>query len=123
MKVLVLMLTSIIIFSLILSGCRQMQINSRLEEYKNIYDPLVGVATKEQIIQSIGLPTRKQIVGNVEVWEYHQSFGARGSAYAHSPYNSSSAYASGSSYEVYDKVTLTFNSDGVLQNWTAYVQR
>ena len=123
MRGLVLISTSIIIFVLILSGCAQMQAHSRLQEYKEAYGPLIGVATKEQIVQSIGLPTRKQIVGNVEVWEYHHSFGARGGAYAYSPYNSGSAFATGSSHEVYDRVTLTFDSNGILQNANFYVQR
>lgn len=123
MRILVLVSTSIILFVFILSGCAQMQANSRLEEYKKVYDPLIGVATKESIIQSIGLPTRKQIVGNVEVWEYYQSFGTRGRAYAYSPYNSGSAFATGRSHEVYDRVTLTFDSNGILQNANFYVQR
>ena len=123
MRGLVLISTSIIIFVLILSGCAQMQANSRLQEYKEIFNPLIGVATKEQIVQRMGLPTRKQSVGNVEVWEYHQSFGTRGRAYAYSPYNSGSAFATGSSHEVYDRVTLTFDSNGILQNANFYVQR
>ncbi len=90
-------------------------------------DPLLGVATKDDIAARFGIPDRTAQLGSSDVWEYKKSFGVRGAASAYTPtsYNQYgvSTYAQGRSHEVYDDVTLMFNQSGVLSNWKAYVQR
>ena len=108
-------------------GCAQIQVNNRLQEYKVMLDPMIGVATMDDIATRFGVPVRTVKLGSSEVWEYHKSFGVRGTANAYTPtsYNQYgvSTFAQGRSHEVYDKVTVTFDNSGILKNWNAYVQR
>jgi len=108
---------------LIFSGCAHLQVNERLTEYKEQLDPLIGVATKDDMLILFGIPQRKSSTDNLEVWEYHQSHGTKGHSQAYSnPYGyTTTAY--GRSYEVYDKCTLFFDGSGLLKRWKAYVQR
>ena len=112
---------------LLLIGCASMQVNSRLQEYKSKLDPMLGKATKDDIVAMFGMPSRTAQLGNSEAWEYHRSFGVRGGANAYTPNPRNpygvNTYASGQSHEVYDQLTLTFDQNGVFQNWQAYVQR
>ncbi len=110
-----------LLISIPFSGCAQIQANNRAQEYKDLIEPGIGSATKEQVVQLWGLPTRKLNVGDLEVWEYHLSFGTRGGAYT--SYNRYSAASFGRSHEVYDQVTLTFNSSDILIAYKVYVQR
>ena len=96
-----------------------MAVNQRLAEYKETLDPLVGSATREDMVLRFGMPDKKEQLGKIEVWHYQQSFGTRGGAYV--PYGSN--YAISRAHEVYDSVTLMFNEEGTLINWRAYVQR
>ena len=105
----------------LLAGCAQIQANNRAQEYKAKIEPGLGTATREQVVQLWGLPTRKLNIGDLEIWEYHFSFGTRGGAYT--SYNRYSASSFGRSYEVYDQVTFTFNSSGILTSYKVYVQR
>jgi len=116
----------IILLSLSLFGCAQMQIKQRVQEIDAQMRPLVGVATREMIADQFGIPARKSQLGTSEVWEYHQSFGSRSrsnaNAYYNNPYN---VYASGrgSQWEAYDRATLIFGKDGILKSYNGYVQR
>ena len=105
-----------------LSSCVQIAVDKRLQEYKAIFEPMLGSATKEDIVRRFGAPQDRQFVGSIEVWTYHRSFGTRGGAYV-PPYNQYGTYASTQSHEVYDRITLTFNAAGMLDSWNAYVQR
>jgi outer membrane protein assembly factor BamE (lipoprotein component of BamABCDE complex) len=111
----------------ILTGCAAMFVNSRLREYKTMLDPMLGTATKDDIVARFGMPARTAQLGQGEVWEYRRSFGVRGTgnAYSGNPYNpyGRSTFAYGQTHEVYDQLTFTFDRQGVLQNWQAYVQR
>lgn len=106
----------------LLVACAQIQTQERLKEYQTTLDPLVGQATQEDIVRQFGPPQERKTYGALEIWTYHQSFGMRGGAYV-SPYNQYGTYASTRAHEVYDRVTLTFNSAGRLDSWRAYVQR
>jgi hypothetical protein len=108
---------------LIFSGCAHLQVDARLAEYKEILESLTGVATKDDILIKFGIPEKKSITENLEVWEFHRSYGTRWSAQAYSnPYGySTTAY--GGSREVYDQLTLFFDNSGLLENWKVYVQR
>jgi len=108
---------------LFLSGCAHQQANTRVNEYKVMLDPLIGVSSKDDIIVQFGIPQRKSSTDNLEVWEYHKSFGTKGSAQGFSnPYGyNTTAY--GRSHEVYDKVTLIFDDSDLLYTWKVYVQR
>ena len=108
-------------FATMFSGCAQIQANNRAQEYKALIEPGLGTATREQVVQLWGLPTRKSNIGNLEIWEYHLSFGTRGGAYT--SYNQYSASSFARSHEVYDQVTFTFNSSGILIAYKVYVQR
>ncbi len=74
-----------------------------------------------------GMPTKREQLGSLEVWHYHQSFGTRGGATAYTPNPNNpygnNTYAAGQAHEVYDSVTLMFDEQGILKNWRAYVQR
>ncbi len=114
-------------FTLLISGCAQIQAQSRVDEYNRMLTPMLRVAPQYDIVPKFGMPSRTAQLGNYEVWEYTQSFGVRGgaNAYTPNPYNryGVSTYAYGQSHEVYDKVTLAFDRKRVLQDWQVLVQR
>ena len=109
-------------------GClRQRQIQYRLDQQKQLLDPMVGVATREDILGQFGIPNKKAHLGNTEVWEYHRSLGTQvsGDIFETAPnlYGTSS-FAGERPYETFDQVTFTFSkNDGILKNWHSYVQR
>jgi hypothetical protein len=103
-------------------SCKQMAANNRIETYTEMLAPMVGVATMDDIVLQFGAPVDQQELGTLEVWTYHQSFGTRGGAFI-SPYNQGGQFASGQSYEVYDRLTFTFEASGVLHSYRVYVQR
>jgi len=115
---------SLALFCLIIfPSCAHQQATSRVNEYKEMLDPLIGVASKDDILVQFGIPQRKSNTENLEVWEYLQSFGTRASAQGFSNPYGYNATAYSRSHEVYDKVTLYFDDSDLLHTWKAYVQR
>lgn len=112
MKIIVVLLLTM------LAGCAQIRVQKQLEEYEEQFNPLIGVATKENILLDYGIPTRKESLNDIEVWEYRKTRGVQGGAY----FNNQTGTAFGGGHEVYDKITFTFKSE-VLHRWKAYVQR
>ncbi len=117
---------TLLVVIVLVSGCAAMQAKSQLKNYSDMLNPILGVATKRDITARFGMPTRTASIGNGEVWEFHQSFGIRGGFSSYTPQSPNAygpTYTHGQSREVYDKVTLIFDENGILQNWRAYVQR
>jgi hypothetical protein len=116
-------LTIVSLILLIFSGCAHQQATSRVNEYKELLDPLVGVANKDDILLKFGIPQRKSKTEKLEVWEYKKSFGTRGNAQAFSNPYAYNTTAYGQSHEVYDEVILFFDESDLLYSWKAYAQR
>lgn len=108
--------------SFICPGCAQAMINDRLKEYESTLKPLLGTATKEDIVRRYGAPQDRQTAGSLEVWTYHLSYGVRGGAYVATP-SQYGGFATTNSYEIYDRLTLMFNSTGYLDSYKVWVQR
>lgn len=106
----ILILTFVIVFL----GCAA---KSAIKKYEQSLNPLVGTATKEDMARQFGIPHRKEQIGDSDFWHYHFSYGMKGGAY------SPGYYAVARTHEVYDDLTLEFDSSGRLRSWRIYVQR
>jgi len=115
-------MSAVALVVLLLASCAQIAADNRVKEYEALLNPMVGTATREDIARQFGAPYDRQSVGSIEIWTYRQSFGARGHAYV-SPYNQYGTYGTAHSREVYDNLSFTFNSLGILESWRVYVQR
>ena len=103
----------------VLSGCAHMQVQQRRSELESMLNPLLG-KPKEDVVLAIGVPTRTQSVGDLEVYQYYQSYGARGNVWV-AP-NEYLSTAGARTWEAYDKINIYFK-DGITVKWDAYVQR
>ena len=102
-------------------GCAAMEAQKRLKEYEGYFEPLVGKAQTSDITRQFGAPLRKDKIGNTEFWYYHIPYkdptGAQGSR------GFEGGYAVGSESEVFDDLTIEFDSKGYLKSWRGYIQR
>ncbi len=98
-----------------------------VNQYQEMLDPMVGTATKESFASSWGLPDRKESVGDLEIWMYRRSLGMKTNATINtqqsSRYHQYPNYSSSNTYEMYDEITLTFGSNGILKTWSCNVRR
>jgi uncharacterized membrane protein len=113
----------VLLFAIItLTGCytfQARQVNKAREQLNAKMNPLIG-RSKEDIVLTIGAPNSIEMVGNIEVYRYFQSYGNRGNASAYSSGNYTTA--GGQSWEAYDKYTIYFKN-GIAVKWDGYVQR
>jgi len=109
------------IFVLLFAGCASLEAQKRLKEYEGYFEPLVGKAQQADISRRFGAPIRKDRIGNSEFWYYHIPYrdpkGAQGSR------GIEGGYAVGSESEVYDDLTIEYDSKGYLKSWRGYIQR
>jgi len=103
----------------ILSSCASMQVKRRVNELNSILNPLLG-SSKEDVVLAMGVPTNTKWIGGVEVYQYFQSYGARGNVWvAPSDYLIT---AGAKKWEAYDKINVYFKNDRMVK-WDGYVQR
>ena len=102
-----------------LVGCAHMQVQQRKSELESMLNPLLG-KPKEDVVLAIGVPTRTQWIGDLEVYQYYQSYGARGNVWV-SP-NEYFSTAGARTWEAYDKINIYFK-DGIMVKWDGYIQR
>jgi hypothetical protein len=95
----------------LLSACHSRP--SLAEQYSTRLSPMVGHATKDDVVREYGIPTAKQTFGTTEVWEYRTSKGVQTKGgLLHSAY----------SREFYEKLTVAFDFAGVLRSWSLETQ-
>lgn len=90
-------------------GCRRQQADSRLAEYQQALDPLVGKGSKTDLVRMLGVPQGCTATGEREFCRFRSSYGVRGNQYGAS--------------EVFDQVDAEFDRSGRFLTWRAYVQR
>lgn len=103
------------------TGCAQMAANDAKRYYEELLNPLVGWVDRDEMLITMGAPTKQEKLGSFEVWTYYKSFGQRGSVWV-----TPTQYAtvgSTKSWEAYDFVRLYFNKPGILVKWDGYFQR
>lgn len=94
-----------------------MAANKAIKQYKEQLDPSIGKMTKDDYIKAWGPPLSTTPVSDGEVCVWHFSYGTRAVA------GGSQYIVNVSAHEMYDKLTLTFDNDGVLDTWRARCQR
>lgn len=106
-------------------GCAQMAVKKVLKQYKEQLDPAIGRMAKDDYIKAWGPPQSTTAVsdGEVCVWRISYGFRTLGTGSQHLLYSSTYQFQQQSSHEMYDKLTMTFNKNGVLQTWRAWCQR
>jgi len=97
-------------------SCAQIQVNNRLSELKETLDPLINIASKEDMVRMFGMPDRIENIGGSEFLHIRISYGMKGLG------TSGSWLSTASAWERYDDITLEFRN-GKLFSWRAYVQR
>ena len=102
-----------------LIGCAHMMVQQRKSELERLMNPLLG-KSKEDVVLAIGVPTKTQYIGNLEVYQYYQSYGSRGNVWI-SP-NEYLSTGGARTWEAYDKINIYFKDD-VMVKWDGYVQR
>src|SRR4051812_38616521 len=86
----------------------------RYGAYCAMLNPLVAKATREQVLRRFGMPSRKEEVADVEVWQYLKNYGAATAAGASASQvsaNTAMASAVGITLGIYDDVTIIFDKD------------
>ncbi len=102
-----------------LVGCARIQVQQRKSELKSMLNPLLG-KSKEDVVLAIGVPTHTQWIGDLEVYQYYQSYGTRGNMWV-AP-NKYFSTANAGTWKAYDKINIYFKN-GIMVKWDAYVQR
>jgi hypothetical protein len=111
-----LMLASI---GIIMAGCASKDPGvSRYGAYCEMLNPLVAKANREQVLRRFGMPSKKERVGNVEVWQYLKNYGQQAVAAS----NASGSEATAVSLGIYDDVTIIFDEKGTLESWRADIR-
>ena len=100
-----------------LAGCAQLAVNSALKLYRQQLDPAIGRMMKDDYIKAWGPPESVTAVCDGEVCVWRFSYGTRAFA-GGNPY-----FVNASAHEMYDKLTLTFGTNRVLQTWRVWCQR
>lgn len=101
------------------TACASMKVKQRKSELERMLNPLLG-QPQENVVMAIGVPTHTQIIGNLEVYQYIQSYGARGNAWV-SP-NKYLTTGGARTWEAYDKINIYFKN-GIMVKWDGYIQR
>lgn len=106
-------------------GCAQMAVKKALKQYKEQLDPSIGKMTKDDYIKAWGPPESTTAVSDGEVCVWRFSYGTRAfaSGTQHWAYSTGTQWSHARAHEMYDKLTMTFNRNGVLQTWRAWCQR
>lgn len=112
------LLAAIFLFGVVLcGGCARIAANKALKQYEESLKPLLNKSTKDDFIKSWGPPQSVTPVSDGEVCVWVFSHGSR--AFATGGYYAVQAQA----IDMYDKLTMTFNEAGVLQQYQAFCQR
>ena len=100
-------------------------LNKAIKHYRELLDPAIGRLTKDDYIKAWGPPQSTTAVSDGEVCVWLLSYGSRSIGQGSQPslYSSTYHFHQQSSHEMYDKLTLSFNTGGFLQTWRAYCQR
>lgn len=104
---------------LLLAGCAGHAVNSRLRALDAELTPLVG-QPKSVLLMKYGPPGFTHTEGEVEVWQYHFSYGTK----TRYPKNlwTGEYLGTANTWERYDDITLFFVNDTLTQ-YKTYVQR
>jgi len=103
----------------LLIGCAHMQVQQRKNELERLLNPLIG-KSKEEVVMAIGIPTNTRYLGDLEVYQYFQSYGTRGNVWI-----SPSEYVTtggARTWESYDKINI-YIKEGLMVKWDGYIQR
>lgn len=110
-------ITLILIF--LFTGCADMQVQEGKKRMEDRLNPLLG-KTKEDVILSLGPPSKIEVIEGIEIYRYFQSFGTRSQAMvAPNPYLTS---GSAKSWEAYNSTNVYFK-ENVMIKWDGYIQR
>ncbi len=108
-----------------------LQTERRLNRYEQQLNPMVGVATKEDVVRQFGIPFQKDQVGQSEFWAYHFSYGTQTKTYTPNQQvrgtgpgaaisrglNQLKPRAISNSRESFDDLLLEFDESGILKSW------
>ena len=92
-------------------------------EYKQILDPMLGIATKTDIRNRYGEPLRKEQRENAERWHYRKHFGAYNTGSSEPRDDRLSQPGNSDIWEVFDELNFEFDGNGILRKWEVNVQR
>ena len=92
-------------------------------EYKQILDPMLGIATKTDIRNRYGEPLRKEQRENTERWHYRKHFGAYKTGSSEPRDDRLSQPGNSDIWEVFDELNFEFDGNGILRKWEVNVQR
>ena len=99
-------------------GCAQDNSQKRYEAYREVLTPMVATATREDCVRKFGIPTRKEQLGTLEVWQYARAYGPKTVGYS-----GGGGDVPGVEGGVADDLTLIFDQEGKLQSWRAEVRK
>jgi hypothetical protein len=99
------------------SGCARIAVNKALKQYEERLGPHIGKSNKDHFIKFWGPPQSTTTVSGGEVCVWRFSYGTRAVA------SGSQYVVNATAHEMYDKLTMNFNSDGVLQTYRVWCQR
>lgn len=100
---------------------------SRVALYDKLLGPLI-TDTKDEVLFYLGAPDSSQKLGTQEIWIYHHTFGVEETStstinFNRGFFNNIISESNSASHEIYDKITLYFNSSGRMTNYETFVQR
>jgi len=107
-----------VLSAVVVGGCAGDSSQKRYEGYRQVLTPMVAVATREDCVRKFGIPTRKEQLGTLEVWQYAKAYGAKTVGYS-----GGKSDVPGVESGFADDLTLIFDADGRLQSWRAEVRQ
>ena len=106
-----------LVFSLFASGCSSLLQSSHQSRYENTLQPLLNHATEKEMLNHYGPPERKVPYDEGESWLYFIPIGE-------SEYTALDDYVAGGKHpELYDCLTLYFDSLGTFVDWRVIVSQ
>jgi hypothetical protein len=107
--------TTVLMFVALLAGCATSGSEKRYEAYRQMLTPMVATATREDCVRKFGIPTRREQLGTLEVWQYEKSNAERKTLGT----DARRGEGPGGEAAFADDVTLIFDPEGRLQSWRA----
>lgn len=97
----------LVLLGVLISSC-SLSKQEREDGYAAKLDPLVGIATRDDVVQTFGLPLQKEMVGDNEY--YFWRFKAR--KHLDDPYVPQKG-----TYFNHEELTVVFDTKGVMKSW------
>ncbi len=98
-----------------LAGCAAIQVKRAQERIEAVCNSLMG-KSEQEVIVSLGTPSKIEYIGGLTVYHYYESYGTRSNIYANYTFGNIQTW------EAFDKFDLVFQNGRAI-SWKSNVRR